>query len=347
MYFASDNCGPVHPKVLESLTSANAGYSPAYGDDRLTREVTERVREVFDAPDAAVHLVTTGSAANTLLLASLTAPWQTVFCSRVAHIHEDECNAPEFFTGGAKLTLVETENGQMTQDGLAAAIAAEETRGVHGPQRGPVSLTQATEKGTVHDLETLRGLTAIARAHGLPVHMDGARFANALATLGCQPAEMSWKAGVDALSFGGTKNGLMGVEAAILFDGERLWEFELRRKRGAHLMSKHRFLAAQMLAYLDSGLWLELASAANAACRRLADGLRSAPGANLMYRPDANILFARLPRATHRRLFAAGAEYHLWDAALDGGPEDEPLAARFVTDWSARDADTDRFLDLL
>ena len=347
MHYASDNTGPVHPKVLEALLRANEGYSSAYASDTLTARVTEKIREIFEAPEAAVHLVATGTAANSLLLASHAAPWDTIFCSRVAHIHEDECNAPEFFSGGAKLTLVETENGKMTPEGLRAAIEAEETRDLHGPQRGPVSLTQATEKGTVYSLDELTKLTGIAREFGLKVHMDGARFANALVRLGCTPAEMTWKSGVDLLSFGGTKNGLMGVEAAILFDPAKSREFELRRKRGAHLFSKHRYLAAQMDAYLQDGLWLEMAGAANAACQALADGFRTAPGANLMYRPEANILFARLPRATHRRLFAAGAEYHLWDGTLEDGPEEARIAARFVTDWSASDADTEQFLSLL
>ncbi|NDR59664.1 threonine aldolase family protein [Aliiruegeria sabulilitoris] len=347
MHYASDNTGPVHPKVMEALLRANEGYAPAYGAEALARDVTNQIREIFEAPDAVVHLVATGTAANSLLLASHTAPWDTIFCSQVSHVHEDECNAPEFFTGGAKLTLVPTEDGKMSPDALRAAIEAEETRGVHGPQRGPVSLTQATEKGTVHTLEELSALTAIAQEFGLKTHMDGARFANALSTLGCSPAEMTWKSGIDMLSFGGTKNGLMGVEAAIVFDPARDMEFQLRRKRGAHLFSKHRYLAAQMQAYLTDDLWLDMAAAANAACQKLADGVREAPGANLMYRPEANILFARLPRGTHKRLFAAGAEYHLWNGTLDDGPDDERVAARFVTDWSADPANTETFLSLL
>ncbi|MDV7142477.1 beta-eliminating lyase-related protein [Tropicimonas sp. TH_r6] len=347
MHFASDNTGPVHPKVMAALARANEGYSSAYGSDALTQQVTERVREIFEAPDAVIHLVATGTAANSLLLASHSASWDTIFCSRCSHIHEDECNAPEFFSGGAKLTLVDPEDGKMTPASLRAAIEAEETRDVHGPQRGPVSLTQATEKGTIHSLDEVRALTDVAREFDLTTHMDGARFANALSQIGCSPAEMSWKAGIDLLSFGGTKNGLMGVEAAILFDPAKDREFQLRRKRGAHLFSKHRYLAAQMDAYLTDALWLDMARAANDACQRLADGFRDAPGVNLMYRPEANIIFARLPRATHRRLFDAGAEYHLWDGTLEDGPEEAPIAARFVTDWSARAEDTDRFLSLL
>ena len=346
MNFASDNTGPAHPRVMEALVRANEGYAMPYGADALMDRVRAQLREAFEAPEAAVYLVAKGTAANSLLLATLAQPSQTVFCSRVAHIHEDECAAPEFFTGGAKLTLVEAPDGKMTPEALRAAIAGEETRGVHGPQRGPVSITQATEKGTVHTPDELRVLTSVASDYGLPVHMAGARFANALVALGCTPAEMTWKAGVDAVSFGGTKNGLLGVEAAVIFDPAMAWEFELRRKRGAHLFSKHRFLSAQMAAYLEDGLWLDMARAANAACARLAAGLRQHPDVRLHYPPEANIIFAEWPRAAHRRLHEAGALYYLWNGTLDG-PDEVPVTARLVTDWSASAATVDAFLDVL
>ncbi len=346
MNFASDNAGPVHPKVMEALARANEGYAMPYGADPWMEGVREKLRLAFEAPDAAVYLVATGTAANALLLATLAKPWQTVFCARVAHVHEDECAAPEFFTGGAKLTLVDVTDGKMTPGGLRLAVSGEETRGVHGPQRGPVTITQATEKGTVHSLAELRALTAVAKDFGLPVHMDGARFANALAALGCTPAEMTWKAGVDAVSFGGTKNGLMGVEAAIIFDPALAWEFELRRKRGAHLFSKHRYLSAQMSAYLEDDLWLDLARQANTACARLVRGLRQRPDVAFCFEPEANIVFADWPRATHRRLHEAGARYYLWSGGLDGADE-ERLTARLVTDWSASEASVDRFLALM
>jgi threonine aldolase len=344
--FASDNTGPVHPHVLEALVRANAGHATSYGADTIMESVRRRLRDLFEAPEAAVYLVATGTAANALILATLTRPWQTVFCSRVAHVHEDECGAPEFFTGGAKLTLVETVEGKMTPGGLRTAIGGEESRGVHGVQRGPVTITQATERGTVHSLEELGALCGVAKAHGLPVHLDGARFANALVALGCTPAEMTWRAGVDAVSFGGTKNGLMGVEAVVIFDPARAWEFELRRKRAGHLFSKHRFLSAQMAAYLDGTLWLDLASAANSACARLAEGLSRLPQVRLHHSVDANIIFADWPRAAHRRLHDAGARYYLWSGSLEG-PDDEPLTARLVTDWSCPDDEIDRFLEIL
>ena len=347
MHFASDNTGPAHPKVMEALMRANADYAMPYGAEASMDRVRARIREVFEAPEAAVYLVATGTAANSILLATLAQPWQTIFCAPHAHIHEDECGCPEFFTGGSKLTLVTGREDKMEPEALKAAIEAEETRGVHGFQRGPISVTQATERGTVYSLDELHALSDIARHYGLPVHMDGARFTNALVSLGCSPAEMTWKAGVDAVSFGGTKNGLMGVEAAVIFDPAKAWEFELRRKRSAHLFSKHRYLSAQMEAYLEGDLWLEMARSANAACGRLARGLKQTEDVTLRFEPEANMIFADWPRAAHKRLHEAGAQYYLWAGDLDGGPEDEPLTARLVCDWSAAEADVDRFVALV
>jgi threonine aldolase len=343
MQFASDNTGPVHPAVMEALVAANAGHAPSYGADDLTARVTAQIRDVFEAPEAAVYLVATGTAANALSLACLAQPWQTVFCARHAHIQEDECGAPEFYTHGAKLTLVDEIDGRMAPDALERAIAEEESRGVHGVQRGPVSITQATELGTVHDLPALRALTKVARGHGLPVHMDGARFANALVRLDCTPAEMTWKAGVDVLSFGGTKNGLMAVEAVVMFDPEKSWELELRRKRAAHLFSKHRYLAAQMAAYLDGGLWRDLAARANGQADRLAAAL-AGRGYQLAAPVEANMVFVHLPREADTRLRAAGARYIQWHAPADASA---PIMARLVCDWSTSDDAIDTFLSVL
>jgi threonine aldolase len=346
MNFASDNTGPAHPKVMEAIVAANDGYQMPYGADTHMDRVRDQVREVFEAPEAAVYLVATGTAANSILLATLAEPWETIFCATTAHIHEDECGCPELFTGGAKLTLVSGDNGKMSADVLKGAIEAEETRGVHGPQRGPVSLTQATEKGTVYSLAEIKEITGIAKSFGLATHMDGARFTNALVTLGCSAAEMTWKAGIDAVSFGGTKNGLLGVEAAIIFDPEKAWEFELRRKRSAHLFSKHRFLSAQMTAYLTDDLWLDMARAANAACAKLTRGLKQIEGTAFHFEPEANIIFADWSRAGHKKLHDAGAAYYLWSGALEGDDPSENLTARLVTDWSASDENIEQFLDL-
>jgi threonine aldolase len=343
MFFASDNSGPVHPQIMQSIMDANTGYAMPYGNDGSMDEIRESIRETFEAPDAAVYLVATGTAANALALACYTQPWQTIFCAQYSHIQEDECNAPEFYAGGAKLTLIPTED-KMTPDGLAEAIARRPANSnVHMAQAGPVSITQVTEFGSVHSLEELRALTAVAKAANLPVHLDGARFANALVALDCTPAEMTWKSGVDVVSFGGTKNGCMGVEAVIFFAPEKAWEFELRRKRGAHLFSKHRFLAAQMAEYLKDDLWQDMARSANAASTRLAAGLTSA-GAEMLHTPDANMIFTRFPRSVHQKLHAAGAKYYVLDGDLASGPADEMLGARLVCDWSMTDALIDQFL---
>ncbi|SHI63616.1 L-threonine aldolase [Shimia gijangensis] len=346
MFFASDNSGPVHGAIMDALAQANQGYAMAYGADAIMDNVRDQIRTAFEAPEAAVFLVATGTAANSLALASHCQPYETVFCSPVSHIHEDECNAPEFYTGGAKLTLV-GHSDKMTPEDLRSAVAKEETRGVHGPQRGPVSITQVTERGTIYSLDELKALTTVAKEFDLPIHLDGARFANALVVLGCTPAEMTWKAGIDVVSFGGTKNGCMGVEAVILFDPKKAWEFELRRKRGAHLFSKHRYLSAQMNAYLNDDLWLTSAKQANANCARLIKGLRAIDGVSFVHEPQANIIFCAFPRSAHQRLHDAGAQYHVWSGSLEGENPDELLQARLVCDWSINAADIDRFVALV
>ena len=344
MFFASDNAGPALPQVMQHVLDANTDYQMPYGNDTIMDEVRQTLRDLFEAPEAAIYLVATGTAANSLALASYTQPWDTIFCSPVAHIHEDECNAPEFYAGGAKLTLVPGSD-RMAPDALRATIAGEQTRGVHGPQRGPVSITQVTELGGVYTLHELQALTAVAREFDLPVHLDGARFANALVALDCTPAEMTWKAGVDVVSFGGTKNGCMGVEAVIFFDPTKAWEFELRRKRGAHLFSKHRYLSAQMAGYLTDNAWLGAARKANANCAHLLEGLK-ANGANILHPVDANIIFATLSRATHKRLQDAGAVYYVMDGDVAMGDPDEQLTGRFVCDWSLNLEQIDAFLSL-
>lgn len=333
MFYASDNAGPAHPHVMDALVKANDGYTMPYGNDPIMDGVRAEIREIFEAPEAAVYLVATGTAANSLALGTLTNPWQTVFCSPVAHIHEDECNAPEFYMGGAKLTLV-PGGDKMTPEALRASIVGEETRGVHGPQRGPVSITQVTEKGGVYSLDEIQALCDVAKEFDLPVHLDGARFANAQAALGCTAAEITWKRGVDAVSFGATKNGAPGVEAVVFFDPKHAWEFELRRKRGAHLFSKHRYLSAQMQGYLADGLWLDLAARANATATMFADGLVQ-KGARLDHPVEANMIFSSFPRAIHQKLHDAGAVYYVFSGSLEGDDPDELLQARLVCDWSA------------
>ncbi len=347
MIFASDNTGPAHPKVMEAVMRANEGYAMPYGNDPIMPDVTAKLRALFEAPEASVHLVSTGTAANSLALACLANPWDAIFCHRVAHVEMDECGAPEFYSNGAKLTLVDGEDAKMTPEGLRAAILQTGDKGVHGVQRGPVTITNITEVGTAYSLAEIKALTDVAKEFGLKTHLDGARFANACAALGCTPAEMTWKAGIDAVSFGGTKNGCMAVEAVIFFDPAQSWEMELRRKRGAHLWSKHKYMSAQMDAYVTDGLWLELAQDANAHCATLAEAIRALPGAKLAHEPAGNMIFAELPRAAHRRAMEAGAQYYLFpfSATLEG-PDDELILCRLVTDWSCSKDSVDQITAL-
>lgn len=339
MIFTSDNAAPAPPEVMEALLRANAGYARSYGADDLTAEVQDRIRRIFAAPEAIVHLVPTGTAANALALASFCAPWSAVFCHTHAHIAEDECGAPEFFSHGAKLVLVPGAHGKMQPDALAQALARTGTGGVHGVQRGMLSLTNVTEAGTVYTAAETAALTALARAQGLPCHLDGARFANALIASGATPADLTWRAGIDVLSFGGTKNGLLGVEAVVFFHPEKAWEFELRRKRAGHLVSKSRYLAAQMAAMLTDERWLHWASQANAMAARLAQGLQAA-GVTMAHPVQGNILFPHWPLGTSTRLRAAGAMFY--DMPAPEGQE----GARLVTSWCTSPAEVDAFLSL-
>jgi threonine aldolase len=333
--------------MIEAIANANDGYQMPYGSDTIMDDLRARLCETFEAPEAAIYLVATGTAANSLSLATISQPWQTIFCTSQAHIHEDECNAPEFFSGGAKLTLVPSTDAKMLPEDLTKVIEFEESRGVHGPQRGPLSLTNVTERGTLYSTAEIKALCDVAKKFNLPTHMDGARFANALIATGSTPAQMTWKAGIDVLSFGGTKNGCLGVEAVLFFDPKHAWEFELRRKRGAHLFSKNRFLSAQMLAYLTDDLWLSLAKKSNDANARLVRGLKEIEGVSFVHEPQANISFARFSRKAHQRLHDAGAAYYLWNDELEGEDPNEALTARMVADWSISNEDIDRFIDLV
>ena len=346
MFLASDNTSGVPAPVLAALTRANEGFAPGYGADALMERVRAQVRAVFEAPQAAIYLVATGTAANALAIASHVQPWSAVWCHRHAHIEEDECNAPEFFSGGARLALLEGDHARIDAQALETALANAPT-GVHHAQPGMLSLTNLTERGARYSVAEVARLAGIARGHGLPVHMDGARFANALVAEGCTPAELTWKAGIDVLSFGGTKNGLMGAEAVVIFDPARAWEFELRRKRAGHLFSKHRFLSAQMEAYLTDDLWLTLARGANARAEALETGLKAA-GVRLLHPRGGNMLFAEFPLKAHAALRAAGAMYYDWPAPPPAGAgPDHPHQCRLVTSWSTTGAQIDQFVDIL
>ncbi len=347
MIFTSDNASGAAPEILEALIEAEKGYAMPYGNDELTKRAQDRVREVFEAPDAAVHFVATGTAANALALACLCPPWATVYCHKGSHIEEDECAAPEFFTGGAKLTLLDGDDAKMTEAGLRAAVEGAAPVGVHNVQKGALSLTQATEAGAAYTLSEVQTLAGIARNAGLPVHMDGTRLANALARQNVSPADMTWRAGVDVLCLGATKNGAMAAEAVIMFDPERAWEFELRRKRGGHLFSKLRFLSAQMDAYLTDGLWLRLARHSNAMADRLADGINANGEARVSNTIGANMLFPEITLDQHRRLQASGAGYYTMTPFDPDGPGDQIIKTRLVASFRTTEADVDGYLSAL
>ncbi len=348
MFFTSDNGGPAAPEVLAAVTRAFEGTALPYGNDPGMDSVRQKIRDIFEAPEAAVYLVATGTAANSLALASMVQPWQTIFCHRNSHIEEDECGAPEFFSGGAKLTLLDGDHAKISPESLQNAIDFNASNDVHHVQHGALSITTVNERGGVYSLGEIKALCDIAKASEIPVHMDGARFVNALVALGCSPAEMTWKAGIETLSFSGTKNGLLGVEAVVMFNPKRAWEFELRRKRGGHLFSKHRFLSAQMEAYLSGDLWLKLATKANKAAARLAAGILKIKGTELTHPVDANIIFASWPRKGHVAAHDAGAQYYIWpDGQSLDGPSDEIISARLVCNWATSDAEIDQFINTI
>ncbi|WP_415233654.1 threonine aldolase family protein [Pseudorhodobacter sp.] len=333
MFFASDNGAPVPQPIMDALLRANTGQTLSYGADLPMTRLRDQIRDLFEAPTAEVHLVTTGTAANSLALALYTPPYGAIICHRHAHINEDECGAPEFFSGGAKLLLIDGDHGKITPAALEQALA-QSGGSVHSVQPSALSLTNVTEAGTTYSVAEITALAALARSKGLVTHLDGARFANALAATNASPADMTWRAGVDVLSLGGTKNGLLGAEAIVLFDPEKSWELELRRKRAGHLTSKMRYVAAQMEAWLENGYWLELARHSNAMAARLAAGLGKTEGAALLHPVQANIVFARLSDAAHARAKAAGAVYY----AMGGGD------CRLVTAWCTPPEEVDALL---
>ena len=333
MFFASDNGAPCPPQVMAALAQANDGGAMPYGNDATTAAAVALLREVLEAPQAEVFFVTTGTAANALALASLCPPWGAVLCYEWAHVEQDECAAPEA-AGVGKLVGVPGDHGRITPGALAQVLDGFAPGNVHSVQPAALTITNVTEAGTVYTPDEVAALAETAHARGMSVHLDGARFANALAATGASAAGMTWRAGVDVLSFGGTKNGMMGAEAVVFFNPDKAWEFQLRRKRAGHLLSKNRFVAAQFLGALQGGVWLDWAGHANAMAARLAQGI----GAGQMVHPaQANIVFADLPGPARARARNAGARFYEM-----GGDR-----VRLVTSWATTDAEVDRFLDLI
>jgi threonine aldolase len=347
MNFASDNAAGIAPEILAAISQANEGVALAYGGDAWTRRVEERLADIFER-ELAVFLVSSGTAANALALAQLTEPWGAVLCHREAHIAADECGAPEFYGGGIKLVGLPGEAGKLAPATLQRALGASSWGGPHHVSPSVLSLSQATEGGTVYPPDEIRELAEIAHARGMSVHVDGARLGNALARLNASPAQATWMAGVDVLSFGATKGGALAAETVIFFDPDRAANMAERRKRGGHLISKHRFLAAQVEAYLADDLWLKLARHANAMADRLAAGLAAAQLVPV-WPVQANEVFVALPMRLDQRLRAAGASYHPWttdslpkDVALDG----DATLVRLVTSFATSAEEVDRFVAL-
>jgi threonine aldolase len=331
MDFRSDNTHGAHPEIVEALARASRGTQTSYGDDELTARVRERCRAIFEH-DVEIFPVLTGTSGNALSIASMTPPWGGVFCHEDAHIQRDELGAPEFFTNGAKLFPIAGANGKLNASDVDRWIHA---IGEEGRTATPscVSVTQATEAGTVYALEELRAIGEVARARGVGLHMDGARFANALVSLNCTPAEMTWRAGVDVLTFGATKNGAMAAELIVVFKPELAEQIAPRWHRSGHRLSKMRFLSAQLDAYFENDLWLRSARHANAMAQRLARGLDE------VIRPvEANVVFARFSAERAKALHAAGFEFYDW--GIFG-----PGSVRLVTGWSTTEEHVDAFLN--
>ena len=337
--FKSDNVTPVCDAIMAAINSANIGSVPAYGGDPFTLTLQTAASEVFGT-EVAIFPVTTGTAANALALAQIVPPYGAVYCHDTAHVATDECGAPEFFSGGAKMLGLPAADGKIRPEQVANAIAFAEDMGVHHVKPGAVSLSQATEWGTVYDLTELSALAAVAKQHGLPVHMDGARFANALVHLGCTPAEATWKSGVDVLSLGATKNGALCAEAVVFFDQRQARDFERRRKQAGHLWSKLRFVSAQLLAYFEDGLWLDNARHANAMASALAQGLLHVDGASLLQSVEANEVFVVLPETTVAALESQGFGFYRWPTSTPPNG----VAIRLVMSYSTPKSHVDEFV---
>jgi threonine aldolase len=336
MNFASDNTAGIAPAIAAAMVNHSSGAAMPYGNDDITQQLRQQFNAFFNREVTAFPLAT-GSAANALALSVLTPPYGTIYCHRNSHINMDECGAPEFYTHGAKLVGLDGDQGKIVAADLADWLDRSEPGVVHAVQPAAVSITQATEAGTVYSLEEIRAIARVTHDHGLHLHMDGARFANAVVSLGCSPAAMTWQAGVDVLSFGATKNGALAAEAVVFFQPELVRDFEFRRKRGGHLFSKMRFLSVQLQAYLEQDLWRHNAERANRLASRLAKGLAEIPGVSLAYPVQANELFVQMPEPLLEDLTAAGFTFYRWAGV------DLPLV-RLVTSFDTTEAAVDQFL---
>ncbi len=344
MIFTSDNSVGAPDEIIQAISTANANGYPSYGGDPFSQDAAAQIRDFFETKDAAVYFVSTGTAANALALATLADPWQAIYCYKNAHIFDDECGAPEFFSG-AKLVPCEGKNGKLIPKNLTRQIEETGSLGVHNIQKGPISLTNSTEMGSVYTASETQEICEVARRFNLPVHLDGARLANAIVSTGASAADLTWKAGVDIAVFGGTKAGLLFGEAVVIFDPNYAWEFELRRKRAGHLLSKGRYLGASFQGLLKNNNWQKWAENANSQMQEIYRALNQKENIHFEFTVDANIAFISFPRKIHQALQKAGAKYLLTPnhQSLDGDPE-ELITARFVASWATTDEEIRQFI---
>ena len=334
--FASDNVAGACPEVLDAIIKANDGDSTPYGNDQISTELQDKFSEIFEK-EVIVFPTASGTAANALALATMTPSFGNVYCHKLSHINTDECGAPEFYTGGGKLVTLNGVKGKITAEELDQAISGKGI--VHHTQPSSVSITQVCETGEVYQLDEIKNISEVTHKHNLSIHMDGARFANALVSLNVTPAEMTWKSGIDVLSFGATKNGCIAAEAIIFFKKDLVGNVAFLMKRAGHLLSKMRFVSAQLEAYISNDVWLRNAKHANKMGKKLSNGLKNHSDINLAYPTEANEVFATFPRNKINHLNSEG--YKINEDEWDG------KAVRLVTAWNTQDADVDHLLSSL
>ena len=334
--FASDNVTGACPEVLDAVIKANEGDSTPYGNDQISTELQDKFSEIFEK-EVIVFPTASGTAANALALSTMTPSFGNIYCHKLSHINTDECGAPEFYTGGGKLVTLQGVKGKITASELDKSITG--TGIVHHTQPSSVSITQVCETGEVYQLDEIKKISDVAHNHNLNMHMDGARFANALTSLDVTPAEMTWKSGIDVLSFGATKNGCIAAEAIIFFKKDLVGNVAFLMKRAGHLLSKMRFVSAQLDAYITNDVWLKNARHANKMGKRLSEGLNNHSDINLSYPTEANEVFATFPRNKIEHLNSQG--YTINEDEWDG------KAVRLVAAWNTKDNDVDEFLEIL
>lgn len=324
--FASDNCSGICPEAWTALEAANQDCAPGYGEDFWTARACDLLRDLFEI-DCEVFFTFNGTAANSLAIGHLCASYHSVICHEMAHVETDECGGPEFFTNGTKLLLASGTDGKLSPESVQRIVDRRDD--IHYPRPRVLSLTQSTEAGTLYSIDELDALSEVARRNHLRVHMDGARFANAVAALGVAPKEVTWKLGVDVLCFGGTKNGMPVGDAVIFFDRGLAEEFDYRCKQAGQLASKMRFLSAPWVGMLESNAWLDRARQANRCAALLAEELRKIPGLRMVFPTQANAVFVDLPRDWAARLHERGVHFYTFIGS----------AARFMCSWNTREED--------